>query len=136
MTPFIAVALLAAFALSRSVSLLSLGEDVAKGLGVNTLVVNLLCSVVVLVLAGASVSVVGSVGFVGLVIPHLARFITGMDYRWIIPSSAVLGALLVVLADLGARTLNPPFETPLGALIALIGVPFFLYLARKQKRAL
>lgn len=136
MTPWIAGALLGAIALARSVSLLSLGEDVAKGLGLNTPVVNAFCSLIVLVLAGASVSVVGAVSFVGLIVPHLARYLVGVDYRWVIPSSAVLGALLVVLADLGARTLNPPFETPIGALISLVGVPFFLYLARRQRRAL
>ncbi len=136
MTPWIAVAVLGAVVLSRSISVMSLGEDVAKGLGLNTILVKLLCSVVILMLAGASVAVVGAVGFVGLVVPHLARFLVGMDYLWIIPSSAVLGSLLVVLADLGARMLNPPFETPIGALIALIGVPFFLYLARKERRAL
>lgn len=135
MTPWIIGALLGAVALARSVSLLSLGEDVAKGMGLNTAAVNMLCSLIVLILAGASVSVVGAVGFVGLIIPHLARYLVGVDYRWIIPSSAVLGALLVVLADLGARMVNPPFETPIGALIALVGVPFFLYLARKQGRA-
>lgn len=134
--PLIIGALLVAVVLSRYVSILSLGEDVAKGLGANTAVVTVLCSVIVLILAGASVAVVGAVGFVGLVIPHLARFVVGMDYRLIIPCSAVLGALLVVLADLLARTLNPPFETPLGAIISLVGVPFFLYLARKQRRAL
>lgn len=136
MAPWIGGALLGAIALSRSISLLNLGEDVAKGLGLNTVVVNLLCSLIVLILAGVSVSVVGAVGFVGLVIPHLARYLVGADYRFIIPSSAVLGALLMVVADLGARMLNPPFETPIGALIALVGVPFFLYLARKQRRAL
>ncbi|WP_099467473.1 FecCD family ABC transporter permease [Konateibacter massiliensis] len=136
MTPWIAGALLGSIFLSRSISLLSLGEEVAKGLGLNTALINVLCSVIVLVLAGASVSVVGAVGFVGLVVPHLARFLVGVDYRWIIPVSAVLGALLVVVADMGARTLNPPFETPIGALIALVGIPFFLYLARKQRRAL
>nr|WP_281418312.1 iron ABC transporter permease [Clostridium simiarum] len=136
MTPWIIGALLGALALSRSVSLLSLGEDVAKGLGLNTTLVNVLCSLIVLILAGASVSVVGAVGFVGLIIPHLARYLVGMDYRWIIPTSAILGGLLMVLADLGARMLNPPFEAPLGALTALVGVPFFLYLARKQRRAL
>jgi iron complex transport system permease protein len=135
MAPWIIGALLGAVMLSRSVSLLSLGEDVAKGLGLNTAIANVLCSIIVLVLAGASVSVVGAVGFVGLVIPHFARFLVGMDYRLIIPASAVLGALLVVLADLIARTLNPPFEAPLGAIISLVGVPFFLYLARKQRRA-
>lgn len=136
MTPWIVCALLGAVALSRSISIMNLGEDVAKGLGLHTTVVKLLCSVVVLMLAGASVAVVGSVGFVGLIAPHLARFLVGMDYRWIIPSSAVLGSLLLVLADLGARMLNPPFETPIGAIIALIGVPFFLYLSRKERRAL
>ena len=134
MTPWILGALLGAIVLSRSISLLSLGE--AKGLGLNTAIVNVLCSVIVLILAGASVSVVGGVAFVGLIIPHLARFLVGVDYRWIIPSSAVLGALLMVAADLGARMLNPPFETPIGVLTALVGVPFFLYLSRKQRRAL
>ena len=74
-----------------------------------------------------------AVGFIGLIVPHLARYLVGVDYRFIIPSSAVLGALLMVLADLGARMLNPPFETPIGALIAIVGVPFLLYLARKQR---
>lgn len=134
MTPWIIIALLCAVLLSRSISLLSLGQDVAKGLGVNIRMINIMCSFIVLILAGAAVSVVGAVGFVGLVVPHLARFIVGPDYRHIIPSCAVLGALLVVLADLGARTINPPVETPLGALIALVGVPFFLYMARKQRR--
>lgn len=135
-TPWILVALLGAVLLSRSVSLLSLGEDVAKGLGLNTRVIYGLCSLVVLILAGASVSVVGAVGFVGLMVPHLSRFLVGVDYKLIVPSSAVLGAILMVLADLGSRTLNPPFETPIGALIALAGVPFFLILARRQRRAL
>ena len=136
MFPLIIGALFGAIALSRSISLLSLGEDVAKGLGLNTFVINALCSLLVLILAGTSVSVMGVVGFVGLIIPHLARYLVGVDYRWIIPSSAVLGALLMVAADLGARLINPTFETPIGVLTALIGVPFFLYLSRKQRRAL
>jgi len=136
MTPWILGALLGAIVISRSVSLLSLGEDVAKGLGLNTVIVNLLCFLLVLILAGASFAVVGAVGFVGLMIPHLARYLVGVDYRRIIPVSAILGAFLLVLADLGARSLNPPFETPLGALVALAGVPFFLYLARKYRRVL
>lgn len=136
MAPWIVGGLIAAILLSRSISLMSLGDEVAKGLGVNTARVNRLSSLVVLFLAGASVSVVGAVGFVGLIIPHLVRFLLGSDYRVILPACAVFGALLVVLADLGARTINPPFETPIGALIALIGVPFFLFLARKQRRAL
>ena len=136
LTPWITCALAGAILLSPSISLLSLGEDVAKGLGLHTTLIKLLCSLLVLILAGASVSVAGAVSFVGLVIPHLARSLVGIDYRIIIPFSAVLGAVLMVFADLGSRLLNPPFETPVGVLTALIGVPFFLYLARKQRRAL
>ncbi|MDR1507728.1 MAG: iron ABC transporter permease [Treponema sp.] len=136
MLPWILGALLGAIALSPAISLLSLGEDAAKGLGLNTTAVHILCSLIVLVLAGISVSVVGAVSFVGLIIPHITRFLVGVDYRRLIPSSAVLGAFLLVLADLGARTLNPPFETPIGAIIALAGVPFFLYLAHRQRKAL
>ncbi|MDF2921562.1 MAG: ABC-type transporter, integral rane subunit [Paenibacillaceae bacterium] len=134
MLPWIAGGVAGAILLSPSVSLLSLGEDVARGLGLNAPAIRLLCHVFVLVLAGAAVSVVGAVGFVGLVVPHFARFLVGVDYRRIIPAAAVLGAWLVVGADLGARTLNPPFEAPLGALISLLGVPFFLYLANKQRK--
>jgi len=89
-----------------------------------------------LILAGSAVAVVGAVGFVGLIIPHLTRFLVGVNYRWIIPCSAILGSLLVVLADLTARMIRPPYETSIGALMALIGVPFFMYLARKERRAL
>lgn len=112
------------------------GEDIARGLGQRTGLVKLAGALVVLILAGASVAIVGAVGFVGLIIPHLTRYLVGVDYRWIIPCSAVLGALLVVGADLTARMINPPHETPVGAIIALIGVPFFLYLARKERREL
>lgn len=136
MLPWVGGALIAAIAISRSVSLLSLGEDVAKGLGQRTKLVKLIGAVIVLILAGTAVSIVGAVGFVGLIIPHLTRYLVGVDYKWIIPCSAILGSLLVVLADLCARLINPPYETPIGALIALIGVPFFLYLARKERREL
>lgn len=136
MTPWILGALTGAIALSRWISMLSLGEDVAKGLGLNVAVINGLCVIVILILAGISVSVVGAVGFVGIIIPHVSRFLVGMDYRLVIPSSAVLGSLLMVSADIGARMLNPPFETPIGVLTALVGVPFFLYLSRKQRRLL
>ncbi|SDE29644.1 iron complex transport system permease protein [Paenibacillus sp. UNCCL117] len=136
MFPWVAAALAASLALSRSVTLLSLGEDIAKSLGGRTGLIKLSCTLVVLLLAGAAVSAVGSIGFVGLMIPHVARALVGVDYRWIIPCSAVLGSLLMVLADIGARMVNPPFETPVGALIAVLGVPFFLYLVRRERREL
>lgn len=136
MSPWIIAALLGALILSRSITLLSLGEEVAVGLGQNTKTIKLFGMLIVLILAGAAVSVVGAVGFIGLIVPHLTRYLVGHDYRWIISCSIVLGGLIVVLADLIARTINPPFETPIGALIALIGVPFFLYLARKGGKEL
>ncbi|MFC5703934.1 FecCD family ABC transporter permease [Cohnella faecalis] len=136
MFPWVAAAISGAIILSRSITLLSLGEDIARGLGQRTALVKIGATAIVLVLAGTAVSVVGAVGFVGLLVPHAARYWVGVDYRWIIPCSSVLGSLLVVLADLAARMINPPYETPIGALIALIGVPFFLYLARKERREL
>ena len=88
---------------------------------------------VVILLTGAAVSVAGSIGFIGLVIPHVTRFLVGVDYRWIIPCSAILGAILLIYADIAARLVNAPFETPVGAITAIIGVPFFLYLARRER---
>ena len=136
LSPWILIAMIGALILSRSITLLSLGEEIAIGLGQRTGVIKVWGMIVVLILAGAAVSVVGAVGFVGLIIPHVTRYIVGHDYRWIISCSLVYGALLVVLADLFARTINPPYEVPIGAIIAFIGVPFFLYLARKGGKEL
>ncbi|WP_308634434.1 FecCD family ABC transporter permease [Paenibacillus silvisoli] len=136
MSPWVIGCLIGAVLLSRSITLLSLGEDIAVGLGQRTGLIKTIGMLLVLILAGASVSVVGAVGFVGLIIPHVARYLVGVDYRWIIPCSAVLGSLLIVVSDIGARLFNPYSETPLGALIALIGVPFFLYLAMRERREL
>jgi len=136
MFPFVTAALVGALLISRSITLLSLGEEVAAGLGQRTGLVKLVAVLIVLLLAGTAVSVAGPISFVGLIVPHFARFLVGVDYRWIIPCSAVLGSLLMILADIGARMINPPYETPVGALIALIGVPFFLYLARRERREL
>lgn len=135
-TPWIIGGLVAALLLSRSVTLLSLGQDVASGLGLNILHARIFISLVILVLAGCSVAIAGGIGFVGLVIPHLSRFMLGLDYRWIIPGSMISGACLLVFADLGARMINPPYETPLGLITALIGVPFFLALAWRDERGI
>lgn len=136
MTPIIVGALFFSVMTARQITLLSLGEEVAQGLGLNCRKYRRILSLLVVILAGISVSVVGAVGFVGLIVPHIVRFLVGVDYRHIIPASAVFGALLMVAADLAARSINPPFETPVGVLTSLIGVPFFLYLARKQRRGM
>ncbi|WP_112182469.1 FecCD family ABC transporter permease [Paraliobacillus zengyii] len=134
--PWITIGLLGAIAISPKLTILSLGEEVAIGLGQGTKVIKALAAVVVLLLVGASVSTVGGVGFIGLIVPHIVRFLVGVDYRLIIPCSAVVGAVIVVIADIGAKLINMPYETPLGSIMAVLGVPFFLYLARKEKREL
>ena len=124
-----------AMGIAHSVTLLTFGEEVAIGLGSKIQRVRVLAGITVLLLGGSAVAVAGPVGFVGLVTPHIARRIVGIDYRKVIPLSAILGALLVVVADIAARTIHPPFETPLGAVTALVGVPFFLWLIRRKRGA-
>lgn len=125
-----AAGMLVALFIAKSITVLSLGDDISTGLGQNNLFIKLLGIIAVLILTGVAVSIAGAVGFVGLIVPHITRFIMGTDYRWIIPTSALFGALLLVLSDVAARMVNAPFETPVGAITSLIGVPFFLYLAR------
>jgi len=130
--PYAAAGLLLAFALSRQITALTLGEDVAVGLGQRTAWVKFLSIVAVVLLAGSAVAVAGPIGFVGLVIPHVARFFVGVDYRWILPYSALFGAVLLVTADIAARLVLRPQELPVGVMTALVGAPFFIYLARKR----
>ncbi|MEI5946198.1 iron ABC transporter permease [Bacillus sp. RA(2023)] len=136
LVPIILITILFAIGIGRSISLISMGDDVATNLGVKTNRTRILGMIIVVILAGVSVSAVGSIGFVGLVIPHIARKLVGVNYRLIIPMSVLLGAMLLVLADLGARTVNPPKELAIGIMVALVGVPFFLYIARKVGREL
>ncbi|KFN02720.1 iron ABC transporter permease [Bacillus clarus] len=136
LVPIILATIVFAVVLGRSISLLSMGDDVATNLGAKTNRTRILGMIIVVILAGVSVSAVGSIGFVGLVIPHIARKLVGVNYRLIILMSALLGAMLLVLADLGARTVNPPKELAIGIMVALVGVPFFLYIARKVGREL
>ncbi|MAS34036.1 MAG: iron ABC transporter permease [Anaerolineaceae bacterium] len=133
--PYILVGLIASWLISRQVTTISLGEDVAKGLGQNTGWVKIIAAIVVVLLAGGSVALAGPIGFVGLVVPHIVRFIVGVDYRWVVPYSALCGALLVTIADVGARVIIRPQELPVGVMMALFGAPFFIWLARwKVKR--
>lgn len=133
--PYMLAALITAHVLAHPVNILSSGEDIAKGLGQKTGLVKMSIVAAVVLLAGSSVAVAGSIGFVGLVIPHIACFLVGVDYRWVIPYSAVLGAILLLLADLAARFLIKPAEMPIGVMTALVGAPFFIYTARKEFRS-
>jgi iron complex transport system permease protein len=105
----------------------------AQGLGQRVYRIRILAGILVIILAGSSVAVAGPVGFVGLIIPHIARRLVGGDYRRIIPFSALFGALLLVYADILARFIAYPFESPVGIVTAMIGAPFFLYLAKRGR---
>lgn len=126
------IGLLLAISLARAVTITALGEDVAVGLGQNTRIVKVLSMLAVAILTGTAVALVGKVAFVGLVVPHIVRMLVGVDYRVIIPCSAVMGAFFLAGCDLVSRYINFPFETPIGVVTALIGVPFFLYLIRRK----
>lgn len=130
-SPFIILGILVSLLLSRQLTILSLNEEVAVGLGQRILLVKMVLFIVVILLAGSSVALVGNMAFVGLMVPHIVRAIVGTDYRFIIPMSAIVGAILMVLADTIGRTINMPYETPVAAIIAIMGLPFFLIIVRK-----
>ena len=129
--PYIVVGWILALIIAGKMNILAMGEDVAKGLGLKTSLIKFLALAVVVLLAGGSVAVAGPIGFIGIVIPHIARKIIGVDHRWLIPFSGLLGAILLLAADVGARYVIMPQEVPVGVMTAIIGAPFFVYVARK-----
>jgi len=130
--PFGMVGIALAIMSARAITITSLGEDIAIGLGQKTKAVRFLSMFSVVLLTGTAVALVGKIAFVGLVIPHVVRFLVGEDYRFIIPCSLLVGAFFLSLCDLISRYVNFPFETPIGVITAIIGVPFFLYLIRTR----
>jgi len=120
------------FSLAKDLNLMALGEETASELGVEVERVKKTAFIFASLITGAVVSVSGLIGFVGLVVPHLVRMIWGPDHRFLIPASALLGALLLVLADTIARTIMAPSEIPVGVVTALGGAPFFIYLLRRK----
>ncbi len=131
--PYVVIAWILTFIISGKLNIFSLGEEIAKGLGLNTEFLKLQMILLTVVLAGASVAVAGPIGLVGLIIPHLTRFLVGSEFRWAIPYSIVLGSIFLLLADIGSRFIVFPKEIPVGALTAIIGTPFFIYIARKAE---
>jgi iron complex transport system permease protein len=129
--PYMVIALFAALILSRHINILAMGEDVAQGLGQRTVLIKLVAALVIIALAGGSVAAAGPIVFVGIIVPHIVRYLVGTDYRWIVPYCMVLGAILLLGADIGARFIAMPKEVPVGVVTALIGVPFFVAIARK-----
>jgi len=133
-SPYLLVGLALALGLGRQITTIALGDEIARGLGQRTGWVKALTAIATVLLAGASVAVAGPIGFVGLVIPHAARFVAGADYRWALPYAALIGAVFLVVADVAARLVLRPAELPVGIMTALIGGPFFIYLVRWRVR--
>lgn len=131
--PFLLVLLPYVMYKARTLNVLNLGESVATGLGLAVERQRLLLLAAAVGLAGASVSVSGGIGFVGLIAPHLVRRLIGPDHKWLIPGAALAGALLVLAADTIGRSILQPSEVPAGIVVAVIGAPYFLYLLARSK---
>ncbi|USK93548.1 FecCD family ABC transporter permease [Rossellomorea marisflavi] len=129
--PCILLCVIFSMGFSRQLTILSLNEEVAVGLGQRTVLVKSALFLLTVILAGSAVALVGNMAFLGLMVPHIARALTGTDYRTIIPVSVVLGSTFMLLADTIGRTVNAPYETPVAAIVSLMGLPFFLFIVRK-----
>ncbi len=131
--PFILTGIAVALLLPGKLNILLLGDEVATGLGMRVERTRLFAIVISSLLAGAAVSVVGMLGFVGLMVPHITRLFLGSDYRYLIPGSMLMGGTILLLCDTIARVLFAPMEIPVGIIMSALGAPFFLYLLRKGK---
>lgn len=129
--PYTVLGLVCVLFMSRKMNILILGDDVARGLGLNVELTRLVFTALAALLAASAVSAVGLLGFVGLIVPHTVRLLIGNDYKYMFPASALLGAALVMFSDTFARTVMSPIEIPVGIVMAILGAPFFLYLLRK-----
>lgn len=133
LVPYALVASAVIVILRRLLDVLGLGDEEAVGLGVNVTRVRRLVVVSATLATAAAVSVSGLIGFVGIIVPHIIRLLTGWSYRVIVPLSLVFGATFLILADLGARTIVAPAELPIGVVTAFIGAPFFLVVLRATR---
>ncbi len=135
MAPFIIVGTVMALASGRLLNALALGDDVARSLGQRVGLARLFSAVAIVLLVGAATAAAGPIAFVGLTVPHVARAITGPDYRWVLPYSLVLAPILLLTADVVGRVIARPGEVQVGIITALIGAPFFMILVRRRKLA-
>ena len=130
--PYAIVGLIFACLGAKRLTILSLGDETAKGLGLKVEQTRFIMTAVAALLAAGAVSIAGLIGFVGLVIPHMLRLIIGNDYAYLLPGSALLGALVLVVSDTIGRVMWSPIEVPVGIIMAFFGAPFFLYLLRRD----
>ncbi|MBM7634907.1 FecCD family ABC transporter permease [Geomicrobium sediminis] len=129
--PIVCVALILALLIAKPMNLLHTGDEIAKGLGQRVLALKMMIILVAVMLAGGAVAVGGMIGFVGLIVPHIARFFVGHQHMWLILYCVFIGAILMLNADVVGRIAIQPREIPIGVVTALIGTPFFIYIARK-----
>lgn len=130
--PYTILGLVFAICGCKALTILSLGDETARGLGLPVEKVRFTMTAVAALLAAGAVSIAGLIGFVGLVVPHIVRLIVGTDYKYVVPGSAILGAGVLVFCDTLGRVLFSPIEIPAGIIMAFLGAPFFLYLLRRS----
>ena len=133
--PFLAIGMVLALATGRMLDGLSMDEDVARALGQNVGRSRAIAGLAAVILAGAATAAAGPIAFVGLTVPHMARAITGPNYRWILPYSMLLAPILLLAADVIGRVIAPPGEVQVGIVTAAFGAPFFIALVRRRKLA-
>ncbi|QTG82990.1 iron ABC transporter permease [Arthrobacter crystallopoietes] len=131
--PFLLAGLVLAAMNIPALNALALGEDTARSLGISVLWARCAGIAAITLLAGSAVTMAGPIAFAGLLVPHIARAMVGADYRWLLPASAVAGAALLLLADTAGRVIARPGELSVGVVLAVIGAPFFVFLARRRK---
>ncbi|MFH8614806.1 FecCD family ABC transporter permease [Streptomyces sp. NPDC017979] len=131
--PFLLLGVVLLAFVARGLDALALGDDVAKGLGQNVATVRVVGGVAATVLTGVAVAAAGPIAFVGLAVPHIARAVVGGDHRWLLPMAALIGPVMLLVADVVGRVVFPPGEVPAGVTTALIGVPFLVFLLRRKK---
>jgi iron complex transport system permease protein len=131
--PFVLIGIVIAYFFTKDLNMLSMGDDTAQHLGVNTERVRQILLLISSLITGAVVSISGVIGFVGLIIPHMTRLVIGPDHRILLPTSAIVGAIFLILCDSVARVATGASELPVGVITALAGTPFFIYLLRKRK---
>lgn len=130
--PWFLLGFILAFGVAKQVAALAMGDETAIGLGVNTKKIRTLSLLAAILLTASAVALAGPLGFIGLVIPHIVRLLVGSDYRKIVPYSALLGSIYLLLVDIFARVIFAPYEMSTGIMTAIIGAPFFVWLIRTR----
>ena len=133
--PFLVIGVLIALASTPGLNVMSLGDDVARSLGTNIALTRTVGIVAITLLTGAATAACGPIAFIGLVVPHIARVVTGPDYRWLVPYAGLMGGVMLLVADVIGRVVVRPGELQVGIVLALFGAPFFIALVRRRKLA-